>query len=165
MDCNLRNKLERILTFVSVLASVVILLIRYKYKERDGGEPTERERGQRDRQFVTVCRQTEPDIMETTNRGKHPDRFFISTFKRAEKGNSDLYLPGNIPQLQSKKQQVQREESSDRELALISDTNMWVREKAETRGLNITINPSTESESPGSSWTPLLHNLSTESIL
>ena len=28
-----------------------------------------------------------------------------------------------------------------------------------------TINPSTESESPGSSWTPLLHNLSTESIL
>ena len=57
------------------------------------------------------------------------------------------------------------EESSDRELALISDTNMWVREKAETRGLNITINPSTESESPGSSWTPLLHNLSTESIL
>ena len=44
----------------SVLAVVVITLIRYKYKERDaGGESAER-----------VCRQTKPDIISPSNQGE-----------------------------------------------------------------------------------------------
>ena len=53
-------------------------------------------------------------------------------------------------------------DTKETELAMISDSNMWIRDKSDSRVLNITMNPS---ESPGSSWTPLLHNLSTESIL
>ena len=42
---------------------VVILLIRYKYKDRDGGETAQRDRELR------VCRQTKPDIISPTNQG------------------------------------------------------------------------------------------------
>ena len=53
-------------------------------------------------------------------------------------------------------------DTKDTELAMISDSNMWIRDKSDSRVLNITMNPS---DSPATSWTPLLHNLSTESIL
>ena len=63
---------------------------------------------------------------------------------------------------QSLSQTEARKEASESELAMISDSKMWIRERPEGRVLNIRLNPS---EFPGTSWTPLLHNLSTESIL
>ena len=52
-----------------------------------------------------------------------------------------------------------------RELSMISDENMWIRDSASPRHkesvLNITVNPS---EIPNS-WTPLLHHLNQESNL
>ena len=55
-----------------VLAVVIILLIRYKYKERDGGQTAEREqREQRDDKLVPVCRKTSPDVILPNKPGKH----------------------------------------------------------------------------------------------
>ena len=143
-----------------VLAIVVILLIRYKYKERDGEQEAERE--EREEKFVTVCRQSSPDLILPTNPGKHEKLqldFSSSKFQILELVNI-LKSTGNMTQSQNKREA--RKELSDSELATISDSKMWIRERGEGRGLNITMNPS---EFPGTSWTPLLHNLSTESIL
>ena len=77
-------------------------------------------------------------------------------------GSEPPLILGNVPH-ECQKQSAEEEKEEERreeELAMISDNKMWIREKSETRGLNITINPS-----QSQSWAPLLHNLSTESIL
>ena len=65
------------------------------------------------------------------------------------------------------------QEVGDSEVSMISDTasSLWIRDKTGTgAGLEKATRCSGHQaisikESPASSWTPLLHNLSTESIL
>jgi len=143
-----------------VLAVVVILLIRYKYSQgsdhhltgqdtRDTGLDTcTRDKSRQtssETPFVPVCRQNKPDIISPTSRGPGPGRVSSA---------DTCHVSG-----------------SEADLAMISDTqqSLWIRDKNVGAGANsdkslltITMNPG---ESSASSWTPLLHNLSTESIL
>ena len=129
-----------------VIAFVIIVIIRCKYRERRDEEANIKTaiKSEIDSQeFLPVNRQPHPDVISgNKSRGEKDSNRDITKFS----GDTRVREPPS-------------------KLSMISDENMWIRDAAspslKKSVLNITVNPS---ESPDS-WTPLLHNLNQESNL
>ena len=129
-----------------VIAFVIIVIIRCKYRARRDEEPN-----------IKTAINSETDRREYLhmNRQPHPDVISGNKSRGETDSNRDI----------TKYSGDTRVRGPPSKLSMISDENMWIRDAAspslKKSVLNITVNPS---ESPDS-WTPLLHNLNQESNL
>jgi len=144
-----------------LIAIVIILIIRCKYRERPNNQQPEPNmktgiHNEADSQeYLPMSRPSDPDVI-SASKSRGTTGAPLGAYQRGEKEP--------IREINKHSGDTRTCELSS-ELSMISDENMWIRDAATPNHkksvLNITVNPS---ESPDS-WTPLLHHLNQESNL